>query len=705
MKHFIHRGFFTEVFRQLKTAGIVMACILMLFNVGTFFTNVTAMISGRLPDIPSDSLNAVYMMLYIYVASLVLTFIAFNWLNHRSTSDFFHALPIRRTQMYRSTFLAIVLWIVIAITGYAAVHALLYLATGMPFNYLSYLCVFVNMLIGIVHVVGIVSLACALSGTRFVNLFSAAVMLFIPRALLLVLAGFTYYEARFLPVLRTSFLFDPSFNIFGTPYISILGGAAGLISGNHMTIVRFTDPVAMVYSLVHACVLAFIGMLAFRHRPSEAAGMPMRSRIIQGVIRTAFGLPLLLVVVFMLLTDSFDISATVILVLFSFTFYCLYELISTKSAKRMLRSMPLFAICVGIAALYLFVPKLIGKASAAIPLESDDIRYITIEDSDMTSYYSLKTTYENLCARSVRLDDPITLKSVERAYRRTVNKDPYLADRTVTVRIHRKNGGSILRHLDFTLPEYEALMRARSQDAQFAEQKKQFPKGVHYFSAPGLTVAEANEIGRILEEEYAGLDQSIGVTTKENAQLSKIYYRIKLCGVLGIDSYYNEYEITNLTPKAAQRYTELLFAKYNESLKDEIRLGRKWLDDGMDAPFSIQLGNIAVIDAQDAYYNVGIRRDDGRLDPIPKNEIPEYVELYEMLLHAEPTDRMEEGVTLVLDSHYSQELLTLFSDYSGSRFYVTVKLTDEQVARIIEIVDMYDYKSNIDGYDPELTDW
>ena len=78
MKHFIHRGFFTEVFLQLKTAGIVMACILMLFNVGTFFTNVTAMISGRLPDIPSDSLNAVYMMLYIYVASLVLTFIAFN---------------------------------------------------------------------------------------------------------------------------------------------------------------------------------------------------------------------------------------------------------------------------------------------------------------------------------------------------------------------------------------------------------------------------------------------------------------------------------------------------------------------------------------------------------------------------------------------------------------------------------------------------
>ena len=41
MEKLLHRGYFKELFRQLRTAGIVMACILMMMNLITFVTNVS----------------------------------------------------------------------------------------------------------------------------------------------------------------------------------------------------------------------------------------------------------------------------------------------------------------------------------------------------------------------------------------------------------------------------------------------------------------------------------------------------------------------------------------------------------------------------------------------------------------------------------------------------------------------------------------
>ena len=63
MKPIIHRGYFTEVFKQLKTAGIVMSCILMMFNIAPLITNLSARLNNRLLPVPSASSMATVMML------------------------------------------------------------------------------------------------------------------------------------------------------------------------------------------------------------------------------------------------------------------------------------------------------------------------------------------------------------------------------------------------------------------------------------------------------------------------------------------------------------------------------------------------------------------------------------------------------------------------------------------------------------------
>ena len=406
-------------------------------------------------------------------------------MNRRSTSDFYHALPIKRTQIYCSTVLAVMLWIAIGITGYAIVHALLYLTTGLPFNYLAYLCVYGNMLIGIIQVVGIVSLACAISGTRFVNLFAAAAILLIPRALLLLFGLFVNLNAEFLPVSRIFFLFNPSYNIFGTPYMTMFDGLIEELGGVWSSI-DFCNALAALYSLVHALLLVFLACIAFVRRPSESAGMPIKNRFLQAVLRTAFGLPILLLLALLIDQGTFSFYLTVILILVAFTVYCLFELISTKSAKRMLKAMPLFTICLGIAALYLFIPKLVGKAAAAIEVDESEITSFEIELGNIRNeaFYTIRNDsddYVTQGAMTVRIDDKQAIRTIARTYRHTVNLNrtnntPY----EYVVRIHRTNGGDLIRTLRFSDLERDKLLEYMIANEDFADVCTTDPAGAHY---------------------------------------------------------------------------------------------------------------------------------------------------------------------------------------------------------------------------------
>lgn len=685
MKRFIHRGYFLEIFTQLRTAGIVMASILMLFNVAPLFTNITALLSHQLPAIPSSTSLAIYMILYIYVAGLVLTFMSYNWLNHRSTSDFYHALPIKRSRIYWSSFLAVTLWIVIAITGYAIVHALLYLLTGMPFNYLNYLCVYLNMLIGVIQVVGVISLACALSGTRFVNLFSAIVILLVPRALLLVLALFVKIEAAYLPVLRMFFLFDPSYNIFATPYMSLLSGVIPGLFGSGA--VSYTKPLAMLYSLAHACLLAFLGCIAFKVRASEAAGMPMRNRIIHGAIRTAFGLPLLLILVLMLSQEYFLVSATVVLVLFAFAFYCLYELISTKSAKRMLLSMPLFMICVGIAALYLFIPKLIDKAAASVKANSDNIVSFSLVGDGETF-----NSYNDMCETSVEIDDARCINIISRAYRRTLDPANDVYGSGTLVRIRRNNGRDILRYLQLTSGEEETIENAIEKTEPFSAVAREFPKGLKYYGATSLNAFEAREIANLFKEEYETLNENERKMLKDwdrsltySSHLYRSYYTLTIRGARGTVNYTDRIVITDLTPKTAQRYAEILFAKYNEHSKDEITeyISRMENKDGI-------LTNIRIGDHLSMPTNLIYDQ------PRPlKDTNPEYYEILEILLHAEPTANAAEGATVtfgdtVISSFYDDAMILPYLNMlPDGQTCLFLKLSDEDLQHIEELLERH----------------
>lgn len=714
MKKPIHRGFFAEIFLQLRTAGIVLACILMLFNVGPLFRNVTALMRASLPSVPSDESLAIYMMLFIYIASFVLTFIAYNWLNRRSASDFYHALPIRRAQIFWSTFLAVVLWIAIDVTGYALTHAFLYLITGLPFNYFSFFCVYLNMLIGMVYTVGIVSLACALSGTRFVNLFASFAILLVPRALLMILALFIGMKAAYLPVTRAFFLFNPSYNIFASPYIVLLNDIAALY-GERFASIDFCNPLAMLYSLAHACFIAYLGRFAFVRRASESAGMPMKNRFLQATIRIAFGLPLLLILAFVISNGYVSFYLIAILVLFAFAFYCLYELISTKSAKRMVKAMPLFGVCIVIAALYLFVPQLICKAVSLVRADENNIESFEIADytDNGNSYYASSDDYLNRQCRSISIDNPQAIRLVARAYRHAVNPgiDENYYYGTYLIRIHRNNGGDLWRTLQFTKDEKELLSETLKASNAYRDLCVAYMKGIRYYAVSGLSLAEARTIGRLFEAEYDSLPAQTRLklrseSTSDEGIPMRMFYRLELRGTHGACSYDDAFVISDMTPNTAQRYAELLAAHYDEHTKDLLRNILQWMETGrystatndyftIDDPFppNIRIGSDVILNfGSQSYYKY-----DGRL--LAKYTDEEFYEILKILNDAQLTDSAKEGVTVSVGGASSfltgdDDLTVFVGDASGSQAVFNLKLTGEQYARIVLLYSQHEAREN-----------
>ena len=174
-----HRGYFLEQLRQIRTAGIVATAVFSAITIATFFVRIAMETAG----IPNGSSLAMPMLLFVFIVGLVLTFSSYGWMNHRKTSDFYHALPIKRSAMFGSTTAAIFLWLAVGLTAHILLQMLLNLVFRMPFNYLLLLAVWGNMLIAALQMIGAASIACAISGSRFVNIFGTLFILFVPRLL------------------------------------------------------------------------------------------------------------------------------------------------------------------------------------------------------------------------------------------------------------------------------------------------------------------------------------------------------------------------------------------------------------------------------------------------------------------------------------------------------------------------------------------
>ena len=592
MNRIIHKGFFKEMCRQLRTKGLVATFILLGLNL---IELASFAINGSVRDSMThlhQSLMLAPTYVFLFIATPILAFGAYRWLNRRAQSDFYHAIPLTRLQLYGSTSAAILLWLAIPITAHTLMRVVMFTAFGSPFNYVLQLCAYLNVLIAALTILGAISIGVSLSGSGFVGFFTAVVILFYPRAFLLLLAALTEVHSGIsVPFSLQPFFINPSFNLAATPihtlfYVPDLGNV-----------------VAILYSLAYGLLLLTLGGVAFHKRKSEAAEIPYTNRTVQTLVRIAIGsapvigftaLISLLLHESMLdldeITPLFPIG--VMALLFSFVFYCLYELISSKRWKSVVKAMPFYPICLVLAAIIAILPAAIGK-----PMNKEKINA-----GEVTEYRYVGDESSPLIPRRLTLDmDYADVVAAKHTFtdREAISRIVSGADADITGLV------GVFKNVQF--PDVQRVRGLRTskseqlkiclQDASFSAEYYAFPKGHLYYLCPGLTNAEAKEVGELFRKDYEALSEA------ERSQLIYQVYEyyvgrsndgtpnpaelgITLYGCLGTENYSQSYVINELTPNAAKRYLELLNARNGETVRKALVDFVNWMETGNDFPDS-----------------------------------------------------------------------------------------------------------------------
>ena len=349
---------FLEGMRKNKTIGMVLTFIGMLgsflaafsyhFNHYTvYYTSVSPMPEYSVSQERFYAVNPL-----IYVVMVVAPFFVisvFGFMNHRKNSDFYHSLAYTRTCLYLSLLGSCICWELIIILGCTVTT--LVTAALLPELAIIKGTTLLPVLTAIVCallVSAVTAFAMTLTGTVFTNLLATLMILFAPRLFILF----------FYITLTDSIPYVIS-NESGLLFNYYLNGVIGIVFG-----ALVDDPInaiksvkTVVYTLVLALIYAGFGLLLFIRRRSEDAEKASNNSAIQCFFRLIPTLFVCLIPITIMFSNwvlsqrdpeygyySGDQFLVVVLFICAALVYFLYELITTRKLKNLVKAIPTFLI-------------------------------------------------------------------------------------------------------------------------------------------------------------------------------------------------------------------------------------------------------------------------------------------------------------------------------------------------------------------------
>lgn len=704
-KTWIHTGFFREIFRQLRGKGLVATFILAGLNLVFFSVYLTRDPVTATVGHFDARLMALPMLAMLYVFVPIMVFGAYRWLNRRAESDFYHAIPLTRTQIYATTTAAILLWLCIALGSYAVVHAILRTVFGLPINYLLFLCVFINMLIAAVEIVAAFSIGLSLCGRGFTAFFQSVAVLFLPRILLTAFWILTEVDSGFtLPFSMLLPFFNPEFNIAATPFHSLIYG------------INYANPLAMLWSLVYSAGLLVLGGIAFKKRRSELAEIPYASKVLQTVTRVMFGMPQLLTITVILniwlrygWEDDFmprEILIPLLLtsILFSFIFYCLYELISSRKMKKVVKAMPGYVLCLALSAFFIFVPYWVGKLRLLTPINAEEIKSFRISNEStilIPSNISGSETWSDYVLYHHTFSDKDANALIANQSKEDC-KNQQKGDEVNITGMERiiVNDGGLFRKMVNLPADYsyslinfkEAFLKICKNDPAFTEKVAAYPKGQITYYAQGLSLSEAREVGRLFREDYEKLtdEERLSLMYSPDSMIemygsvnSPVGLRIALFGSYGAENYTMTYRVNELTPNAAKAMLGYLNARNAEKARKELKALVEWMEHPK-GDFTYTYFTVGTREVN-GYYNLW-NYEDQKEFATPKEAHPGAYAILKALSEAPTTDDPSHCVTFSIVSYEMSSLSSVTTQAVAAGFAVD----DTLLAYIEQWIVAYD---------------
>jgi len=392
MKHGIFSlGLYREALKQTKTTAIVSFVMVGLITVFTAISYwISAMeeliyIQGHQgmvfvkPVLSGLEMCGTLICIGLFTAPL-LVYQLHGFQNKRSTSDFYHALPHTRLCLFLSLQAAALTHLIGLIVASCLLSCLLGLLMSSLVTFVAaplLLYALCTLSVGIL-LSSVVALAMSLTGTPFSNFILGGLILFLPRMLLFLISNsvssliYNLVPEHFMPFA------SPNLNMATGLLFSFLG----LLFGG-----GFTDQVTYLPAILYTTLLGLcytaLSAFFFHRRRSEAAGLSAPSPRLQTVYRITVGTTVSILGSFFFYNELIGGSGApfftcLIFWILGIVAYYLYELLTTKRWRNLIRATPALSLVLAVNLLLIGVTHVAFVTERDYAPEANQIKSISI---------------------------------------------------------------------------------------------------------------------------------------------------------------------------------------------------------------------------------------------------------------------------------------------------------------------------------------
>lgn len=485
-KQYFHKDLYKDQLKQLRFIGFIALGLLSLMAILTPIGKAidAASMQDQMDGITyaRQSFNIASSHYYLFFVFCIfvplLTLVCFHYLTKRNSSDFYHSLPHTRTCVFTCNIAAIVTWITLLVWIPTILSIIMYTIFSQYFVFEVLLLLRFSLFIYLASllVTASISIACSLTGTVFTNVVVSGIIIFLPRIMIMVFSSLIVGSSN---VLVSEHLFP----LVDYQYNTIFGLLSYIDSNVDMGWGTF------IYSSVLTILYLFLALLVYRHRKSETAGQSAVSRKVQTAIRLLLGTAVSLIpigIIINMIINSHRLEASelplsiysiCILYLVACIIMLLYELISTKKLRNVVKALP----SIGILAIInvVIILSSIGLYNKLINYSPDaeEIDYIIAERQ---SYYDEILYYDTL-ANSIKITDKEALQLISDCLKENIENEKdntniyYGQTMNVVIGIH-SGLSTHYRRLTMDEKQYSALMAAYSESEDYINAYQKLPE-------------------------------------------------------------------------------------------------------------------------------------------------------------------------------------------------------------------------------------
>ncbi len=591
MKTVFDRKLYVVGLKKIKLVGIICGIILIVCNALLPVASLASkMLNGEtnqtVATVSSYAIACPLLLILVPIFFLLM----FSFLNHRNESDFYHAIPFKRTCVLGSFTAAIFTWVFGILLASLLLNGLLYaIDPAVSFSPLVPVQLFAFFAVVSLYMGSFMLLAMTLTGTTVSNCTVFLILFFLVRIISTITTAMLrslvpILDVSYSPLRFMSFRYwlpAATFRIYYDPSV-------------------FRDVGLWVYSAVVLLVLYGLSVWCFCRRKSESAGKSAVNRVLQHAFRCAFTLPLALLTVLGVMQGAGAAFAAV-MVLVTLMVYYVYELITVRTFKQTLLSTPLLlvpAVCCALIVGGCYATRAVVFEQNYDADQIDSVRFYQYTDLLDLMMNPEQSSYEDVRTSDTAVSNPDANKLIAKALDESIqlvrsdefySYNPNYAVRYVEIQL--KSGRKLGRQLMIPTSDNERIQDLLQDSPAYREAYLRLPADAEidslYFN--GSDSKDSRELWDVFISEYEQMTNEEKLAYKDNYAYSEynfektfgltweLYFDLEgtYYSARSSHSFFGKYYIPPEFEKTRAKYVEL-----TQSKRDETRQVLQDLADG-----------------------------------------------------------------------------------------------------------------------------